>query len=259
MLTISGVFAGYGGGDVLQGLDLEVPTGAITCIVGPNGAGKSTVLRVVSGLLTPRLGTDRPRRHAARPARLRRSARQGRRAGAAVAGAVPADDDPGERAARRLHAAPGQAAAGQAVRPGQRADPDRGRARERQGRQPVRRPAPHGRDRALPDGRPERAAARRAVARAGPEEPDRGLRAGARRQCRRDDGAAGRAERAPRPEHGHPRRRPRGRPGAAGGAGRRAHGQPRGRRALPRRARRARAARRASRGVAARRTAGTGR
>ena len=57
MLTISGVFAGYGGGDVLQGLDLEVPTGAITCIVGPNGAGKSTVLRVVSGLLKPRLGT----------------------------------------------------------------------------------------------------------------------------------------------------------------------------------------------------------
>ena len=64
MLTISGVFAGYGGGDVLQGLDLEVPTGAITCIVGPNGAGKSTVLRVVSGLLKPRLGTidlDGPR------------------------------------------------------------------------------------------------------------------------------------------------------------------------------------------------------
>ena len=57
MLTISGVFAGYGGGDVLQGLDLEVPTGAITCIVGPNGAGKSTVLRAVSGLLKPRLGT----------------------------------------------------------------------------------------------------------------------------------------------------------------------------------------------------------
>jgi branched-chain amino acid transport system ATP-binding protein len=57
MLTLSGVFAGYGGGDVLQGVDLEVPTGAITCIVGPNGAGKSTVLRVVSGLLKPRLGT----------------------------------------------------------------------------------------------------------------------------------------------------------------------------------------------------------
>src|SRR3954463_11430135 len=57
MLTISGVFAGYGGGDGLQGLDLAGPTGAISCIVGPNGAGKSTVLRVVSGLLKPRLGT----------------------------------------------------------------------------------------------------------------------------------------------------------------------------------------------------------
>jgi branched-chain amino acid transport system ATP-binding protein len=57
MLTLSGIFAGYGGGDVLQGLDLVVPTGAITCIVGPNGAGKSTVLRVVSGLLPPRLGS----------------------------------------------------------------------------------------------------------------------------------------------------------------------------------------------------------
>ena len=49
--------AGYGGGDVLQGVDLEVPRGSITCIVGPNGAGKSTVLRVISGLLRPREGT----------------------------------------------------------------------------------------------------------------------------------------------------------------------------------------------------------
>jgi ABC-type branched-subunit amino acid transport system ATPase component len=51
MLSVRGVFAGYGGGDVLQGVDLEVPTGSVCCIVGPNGAGKSTVLRVVSGLL----------------------------------------------------------------------------------------------------------------------------------------------------------------------------------------------------------------
>ena len=56
MLRLSGVVAGYGGGDVLQGVDLEVPTAAIACIVGPNGAGKSTVLRAVSGLLQPRLG-----------------------------------------------------------------------------------------------------------------------------------------------------------------------------------------------------------
>jgi ABC-type branched-subunit amino acid transport system ATPase component len=56
MLRLSGVVAGYGGGDVLQGVDLEVREGTIACIVGPNGAGKSTVLRAVSGLLRPRLG-----------------------------------------------------------------------------------------------------------------------------------------------------------------------------------------------------------
>jgi branched-chain amino acid transport system ATP-binding protein len=56
LLSLREVVAGYGGGDVLQGVDLEVPTGSVTCIVGPNGAGKSTVLRTVSGLLKPRRG-----------------------------------------------------------------------------------------------------------------------------------------------------------------------------------------------------------
>jgi ABC-type branched-subunit amino acid transport system ATPase component len=56
LLRLGGVFAGYGGGDVLQGVDLAVDDGAVACIVGPNGAGKSTVLRVVSGLLSPRAG-----------------------------------------------------------------------------------------------------------------------------------------------------------------------------------------------------------
>ena len=56
MLRLSSVIAGYGGGDVLQGVDLEVREGSIACIVGPNGAGKSTVLRAVSGLLQPRQG-----------------------------------------------------------------------------------------------------------------------------------------------------------------------------------------------------------
>jgi ABC-type branched-subunit amino acid transport system ATPase component len=56
MLQLRGVVAGYGGGDVLQGVDIDVPRGTVACIVGPNGAGKSTVLRTVSGLLNPRLG-----------------------------------------------------------------------------------------------------------------------------------------------------------------------------------------------------------
>jgi branched-chain amino acid transport system ATP-binding protein len=57
MLTISGLYAGYGGGDVLRGVNLTVDKGSITCVVGPNGAGKSTLLKVVSGLLRPRLGS----------------------------------------------------------------------------------------------------------------------------------------------------------------------------------------------------------
>jgi ABC-type branched-subunit amino acid transport system ATPase component len=57
LLAMDEVVAGYGGGDVLRGVTFEVPQGAITCVVGPNGAGKSTVMRVISGLLRPRLGT----------------------------------------------------------------------------------------------------------------------------------------------------------------------------------------------------------
>ncbi|MFL5624959.1 MAG: ABC transporter ATP-binding protein [Ktedonobacteraceae bacterium] len=56
LLKLHNIYAGYGGGDVLRGIDLDVEQGTTTCIVGPNGAGKSTVLRVLSGLLKPRLG-----------------------------------------------------------------------------------------------------------------------------------------------------------------------------------------------------------
>jgi ABC-type branched-subunit amino acid transport system ATPase component len=56
VLKLTDVCAGYGGGDVLQEVSLEVPDRSVCCIVGPNGAGKSTVLRAVSGLLQPRRG-----------------------------------------------------------------------------------------------------------------------------------------------------------------------------------------------------------
>ena len=55
-VTFSGVFAGYGGGDVLKDVAFSVPQGGITTIVGPNGSGKSTLLKTVSGLVRPRLG-----------------------------------------------------------------------------------------------------------------------------------------------------------------------------------------------------------
>ncbi|OIQ69637.1 high-affinity branched-chain amino acid transport ATP-binding protein LivF [mine drainage metagenome] len=57
LLELRGIWAGYGGSDVLRDLTFSVPEGSITCVVGPNGAGKSTILRVVSGQLNPRLGS----------------------------------------------------------------------------------------------------------------------------------------------------------------------------------------------------------
>ncbi len=57
MIEIDGLWAGYGGLDVLRGVDLHVEQDGITCIVGPNGAGKSTVLKTVSGIIRPRSGS----------------------------------------------------------------------------------------------------------------------------------------------------------------------------------------------------------
>ena len=57
MIKLQGIVAGYGGGNVLQGVDIDVAPGELACIVGPNGAGKSTVLRAISGLLTISEGT----------------------------------------------------------------------------------------------------------------------------------------------------------------------------------------------------------
>jgi branched-chain amino acid transport system ATP-binding protein len=57
LLELRGVWAGYGGSDVLRDLTISVPEGSVTCVVGPNGAGKSTILRVVSGQLKPRRGS----------------------------------------------------------------------------------------------------------------------------------------------------------------------------------------------------------
>ena len=51
ILIVSGVHAGYGGTEVLHGLDLAVGQGEIIAILGSNGAGKSTLNRAISGLL----------------------------------------------------------------------------------------------------------------------------------------------------------------------------------------------------------------
>ncbi len=56
MLEVSDLVAGYGRGDVLRGVSLRVPEGAVVGVLGPNGAGKTTLARTISGLLGPRAG-----------------------------------------------------------------------------------------------------------------------------------------------------------------------------------------------------------
>ncbi|MGJ8546497.1 MAG: ABC transporter ATP-binding protein [Sulfitobacter sp.] len=46
----------YGPTEVLRDINLDVPSGKITCIVGPSGCGKSTLLRLLGGLERPSAG-----------------------------------------------------------------------------------------------------------------------------------------------------------------------------------------------------------
>jgi branched-chain amino acid transport system ATP-binding protein len=57
LLLIEGLRLGYGRNDVIHGIDLRVPEGAIVSMIGANGAGKSSTLRGISGLLRPRAGS----------------------------------------------------------------------------------------------------------------------------------------------------------------------------------------------------------
>jgi branched-chain amino acid transport system ATP-binding protein len=58
-LSLRDVRASYGPVEVLHGVSLDVPHGALTTLLGPNGAGKSTLLSVIAGLLPIRSGEVR--------------------------------------------------------------------------------------------------------------------------------------------------------------------------------------------------------
>ena len=51
LLNTMGLWSGYGGKPVLQGIDVEVKEGEIVAVIGRNGVGKSTLIKSLIGLL----------------------------------------------------------------------------------------------------------------------------------------------------------------------------------------------------------------
>ena len=52
-IELRGLRKSFGTLEVLAGIDLEVPTGEVVCVIGPSGSGKSTLLRCVNRLEEP--------------------------------------------------------------------------------------------------------------------------------------------------------------------------------------------------------------
>ena len=57
MLKVNGLRTGYNGGEIVHGIDLEVPDKQIVAIVGGNGAGKSTTIKAITGMIPITSGT----------------------------------------------------------------------------------------------------------------------------------------------------------------------------------------------------------
>ena len=47
----------FGDNQVLKGIDFQVESGEVVCVIGPSGSGKSTLLRCVNLLEEPTSGT----------------------------------------------------------------------------------------------------------------------------------------------------------------------------------------------------------
>jgi branched-chain amino acid transport system ATP-binding protein len=56
LLEATGMVGGYGGMDILNGVDLAVEAQEIVVIIGANGAGKSTAMKALFGLIGLRAG-----------------------------------------------------------------------------------------------------------------------------------------------------------------------------------------------------------
>lgn len=56
-VAVKSVAKSFGKFEVLKDINLEVPTGATTCLIGPSGSGKSTLLRCIAFLEETTAGT----------------------------------------------------------------------------------------------------------------------------------------------------------------------------------------------------------
>ena len=58
-LLAEDIRAGYGAGDIIHGVSVQVAPGAVVSVVGPNGSGKSTLLKALCGVIRPSAGQVR--------------------------------------------------------------------------------------------------------------------------------------------------------------------------------------------------------
>lgn len=59
LLRLHGIAHHFGGLNVLNKVEFEVPAGRIVGLLGPNGSGKTTCFNIVSGFLRPKAGSVR--------------------------------------------------------------------------------------------------------------------------------------------------------------------------------------------------------
>jgi len=58
-LAAEDIRAGYGAGDIIHGVSVQVAAGTVASVVGPNGSGKSTLLKSLCGVIRPSAGRVR--------------------------------------------------------------------------------------------------------------------------------------------------------------------------------------------------------
>jgi ABC-2 type transport system ATP-binding protein len=57
LVALKGVRKRWGDQKVLDGIDLEIPAGAVVSVAGANGSGKTTLLRIATGMIIPDQGS----------------------------------------------------------------------------------------------------------------------------------------------------------------------------------------------------------